>query len=165
MPSKRHTTVVLTKDAQAIKDLWAEVYGLKNMISAGLLLFANLDPMNQRRAIKALESEASMEFVQHVCDEQIGQDEFVNKRKAPVGARDTEGSGSVKDKELAIIVEALGKIQNLSKQADKLLKQAQQGKALSIAQAKKVQAVVKEHEAVLRGRSVPHEKSVHGKSG
>lgn len=51
MPSKQHTTVVLTKPAQAVKDDLAPIFGLKNILSAGLILFGKLSDAAQKAAI------------------------------------------------------------------------------------------------------------------
>ena len=50
-----HTTVVLSEFAQAIKEDLAPVFGLKNILSAGLLLFNSLSADEQKMFIaKAL---------------------------------------------------------------------------------------------------------------
>ena len=41
MPSKKRTTVVLTDPAWAVMNRW-EVFGLKEILSAGLMLFDEL---------------------------------------------------------------------------------------------------------------------------
>ena len=47
-----HTTVILTKKAQEIKYDLAPIYGLKNILSAGLLLFNKLTDKQQKDAIR-----------------------------------------------------------------------------------------------------------------
>lgn len=51
MPSKNTTTVVLTEKAQIIKEDLAPVFGLKNILSAGLLLFGRLKSDEQKSTI------------------------------------------------------------------------------------------------------------------
>jgi len=51
MRVRNQTTVVLTKVAQEIKDDLAPIYGLKNMLSAGLILFGKLPLDKQKEAI------------------------------------------------------------------------------------------------------------------
>jgi len=51
MPSRNPTTVVLTKKAQDIKDDLAPVFGLKNILSAGLILFGELSSDQQKKII------------------------------------------------------------------------------------------------------------------
>ena len=51
MPSKLQTTVVLTEKAQEIKYDLAPIYGLKNILSAGLILFGQLTDSRQKAAI------------------------------------------------------------------------------------------------------------------
>lgn len=51
MASKEQTTVNLTEKAQVIKEDLAPVFGLKNILSAGLLLFGNLDSDEQKSKI------------------------------------------------------------------------------------------------------------------
>jgi len=48
----KHTTVVLSSKAQEIKYDLAPVYGLKNILSAGLILFGNLSDSDQKKYIK-----------------------------------------------------------------------------------------------------------------
>jgi hypothetical protein len=47
----KHTTVVLTKVAQEVKEDLAPVFGLKNILSAGLLLFGRLSSDQQKDII------------------------------------------------------------------------------------------------------------------
>jgi len=51
MAKVNHTTVVLTKVAQEVKDDKAPVFGLKNILSAGLVLFGRLTSDEQIRII------------------------------------------------------------------------------------------------------------------
>lgn len=48
------TTVNLTLEAQVIKDDIGTIYGLKNILSVGMLLFAHMQPHQREAAIKAL---------------------------------------------------------------------------------------------------------------
>ena len=52
MPSKKQTTIVLDESLQKTKNELAAVYGLKNLVSAGILLFSRLSPVKQVEAIK-----------------------------------------------------------------------------------------------------------------
>jgi len=52
MPSKKSTTIVLDESLQKTKDELAAVYGLKNLVSAGILLFSRLSTVKQVEAIK-----------------------------------------------------------------------------------------------------------------
>jgi len=45
------TTVHLTEIAQKIKDKLAPIYGLKNILSASLILFSKLSDSDQKKAI------------------------------------------------------------------------------------------------------------------
>ena len=47
MRTPKQTNVILTEPAQKVKDRFAPIYSLKNILSAGLLLFADL-PRGQR---------------------------------------------------------------------------------------------------------------------
>ena len=51
MPSKKHTTVVLAKSLESIKEKLMPIYGLKNILSAGLLLFSKLSDSEQKKII------------------------------------------------------------------------------------------------------------------
>ena len=51
MSSKTHTTVVLNESVQKIKDELSPIYGLKNILSAGLLIFSRLSAEEQKQAI------------------------------------------------------------------------------------------------------------------
>ncbi|MDD5328046.1 MAG: hypothetical protein PHY02_09595 [Phycisphaerae bacterium] len=57
MPSKNTTTVVLNSDLQKIKNELASVYGLKNVLSAGLLLFSRLSAEDRQRIIAEVNSD------------------------------------------------------------------------------------------------------------
>ena len=48
MRIRNQTTVVLTKKAQGVKDDLAPVFGLKNILSAGLILFDELSCSDQK---------------------------------------------------------------------------------------------------------------------
>ena len=54
MPSKRQTTIVLPEELQPLKNELASIYGLKNVISAGLLLFSELSDSQQKAAIRRI---------------------------------------------------------------------------------------------------------------
>jgi len=51
MGNREQTTVNLTEIAQAIKEDLAPIFGLKNILSAGLLLFSRLSDSNQKKTI------------------------------------------------------------------------------------------------------------------
>ncbi len=57
MPSKNTTTVVLTEAAQAVKDDLAPVFGLKNILSAGLIMFGKLTDSEQKKVVKQANAE------------------------------------------------------------------------------------------------------------
>ena len=52
MTKPRHTTVVLADGVQKLKDEFAAVYGLKNTLSAGLILFSWLSDSKQKQIIR-----------------------------------------------------------------------------------------------------------------
>jgi len=51
MEKMKHTTVNLTQKAQNIKEDLAPIYGLKNILSAGLILFGKLSSDLQKDTI------------------------------------------------------------------------------------------------------------------
>ena len=51
MANEKHTTVNLTEKAQLIKEDLAPVFGLKNILSGGLLLFGRLNSDEQKSTI------------------------------------------------------------------------------------------------------------------
>ena len=51
MQKVKHTTVILNEKAQAIKDDLAPLFGLKNILSAGLILFGKLTSDQQKQVI------------------------------------------------------------------------------------------------------------------
>jgi len=69
MPSIKHTTVVLTEKAQFIKEDLAPVFGLKNILSAGLLVFGKLTTTEQKMIIKQANGSLEMEPLQNPDDE------------------------------------------------------------------------------------------------
>ncbi|HUV72292.1 MAG TPA: hypothetical protein VMW25_04730 [Clostridia bacterium] len=59
MDSDNPTTVRFTEKAKPLKDELAPIYGLKNIVSAGVLLFYRLSDSEQKKAI--LEANESIE--------------------------------------------------------------------------------------------------------
>jgi hypothetical protein len=53
MEETRKTNVILTKNSQRIKDKYAPIYGLKNLISGALIVWGKLSPQQQQEAIAA----------------------------------------------------------------------------------------------------------------
>jgi len=69
MASKEQTTVNLTKDAQRIKYDLAPIYGLKNILSAGLVLFNKLDGNEKQKLISEINktvSDAELAYQQEI---------------------------------------------------------------------------------------------------
>jgi len=54
MPKTKHTTVVLSDSVQKFKDALAPIYGLKNILSAGLFLLSRLNDTEQKRVIREI---------------------------------------------------------------------------------------------------------------
>lgn len=69
MASKEQTTVNLTKKAQVIKEDLAPVFGLKNILSAGLLVFGKLTTTEQKVVIKQANGSLEAEPLQNSDDE------------------------------------------------------------------------------------------------
>ena len=61
MPSLKQTTVVLNRIVQEIKDELSPIYGLKNILSAGLILFSKLSATEQKKIISELNKMAAAE--------------------------------------------------------------------------------------------------------
>ena len=61
MPRKTPTSIVLNAFCQEIKGELTPIYGLKNILSAGLLLFSQLSDTEQKRAIAELHNMAQAE--------------------------------------------------------------------------------------------------------
>ncbi|MCJ7777637.1 MAG: hypothetical protein MUP16_04920 [Sedimentisphaerales bacterium] len=57
MGSLKQTAVNLNETAQKIKDELAPIYGLKNILSAGLVLFGRLSAEQQRKTITGFNTE------------------------------------------------------------------------------------------------------------
>lgn len=51
MARKKHTTVILTEKSQLIKEDFAPIFGLKNILSAGLVLFGRLSADQKQKII------------------------------------------------------------------------------------------------------------------
>ena len=51
MAKVKHTTIILNESIQKFKDELSPIYGLKNIISAGLLLFSRLSDTEQKKTI------------------------------------------------------------------------------------------------------------------
>ena len=54
MPRRNPTSVTFNETIQKIKDELAPVYGLKNILSAGLLLFSRLSDSDQKKIVAEL---------------------------------------------------------------------------------------------------------------
>jgi hypothetical protein len=54
MKKTKHTTVILSNSVQKIKEDLTPIYGLKNILSAGLLLFSRLSDIEQKKTIASL---------------------------------------------------------------------------------------------------------------
>jgi len=67
MTEKKSTTVNLNVIAQAIKDDLAPVYGLKNILSAGLVLFSRLSATEREELVDTINRENNV--VDAVSDE------------------------------------------------------------------------------------------------
>ena len=91
----KKTTVDLTEEAQRIKDKFAPIYGLRNILSAGLCLFANLS-RNQREDIisnvnKHEQTIASETVYILTADEQKILDSFRDKMRSPMPPKSKSG--------------------------------------------------------------------------
>lgn len=53
MPSKKHTSIVFTPDAQRIKDRYVGAFSLRGMVSVGLIWFDSLLPDDQIKLLSA----------------------------------------------------------------------------------------------------------------
>ena len=73
MPRKNPTSVTLNEIVQKIKDELAPVYGLKNILSAGLLLLSRLSDSEQKKTIAEVH--------------QIEADEIVSSAEADVAGQ------------------------------------------------------------------------------
>jgi len=73
MGKKEQTTVNLNEKAQKIKEDLAPIYGLKNILSAGLILFGRLSADQQRRAIAEANGAEPKPATDEDLDEEIRQ--------------------------------------------------------------------------------------------
>lgn len=85
MPSKNTTTVVLNKTVQKIKDELAPVFGLKNILSAGLLLFSRLSDSEQKKTIAEVHQIEADEIVSGAEADVAGQKRKRVRRPAKAG--------------------------------------------------------------------------------
>lgn len=69
MRVRNQTTVVLSEKAQIIKEDLAPVFGLKNILSAGLLVFGKLTTTEQKLEIKRANGSLEAEPLQNPDDE------------------------------------------------------------------------------------------------
>jgi len=87
MAKEKQTTVNLNERAQTIKEDLAPVFGLKNILSAGLILFGRLNSDDQKKAIKDANSngnESPGDFVDGV----IADAKHLASRKGKSGRRE-----------------------------------------------------------------------------
>ena len=82
MPSEKTTTVVLNEFVQRLKDDLAPIYGLKNILSAGLLLFSRLSAEEQKAAIAQVNAIDFAEKEAEKVDSSTPADIIKHKKKA-----------------------------------------------------------------------------------
>jgi len=85
MPSPKQTTVVLNEKAQSIKDELAPIFGLKNILSAGLLLFSRLSDTEQKKIIAEVNAKSAKEPESHPANLRDALKEIVRKTKEQRG--------------------------------------------------------------------------------
>ena len=73
MTKVKHTTVLLSESAQKIKMELTPVFGLKNILSAGLILFGKLTSDQQKRAISESNGAEPKPATDEDLDEEIRQ--------------------------------------------------------------------------------------------
>ena len=76
MPRKNPTSVVLNESVQQVKDELSPIYGLKNILSAGLLIFSRLSAEEQKQ------------FIAEVNNQLIDVEKIGRAAKRPVTLRD-----------------------------------------------------------------------------
>lgn len=74
------TTVNLTKSAQKVKNQLSPIYGLKNILSAGLLLFGDL-PREKRESAIARANGLSAEDIVFAAEEDSAKKKRSRRRK------------------------------------------------------------------------------------
>jgi len=79
MPSLKQTTVVLNESVQEIKDELSPIYGLKNILSAGLLLFNRLSDTEQKKTMAEVSRRARID--KEVDEIVSGAEDDVAKQK------------------------------------------------------------------------------------
>jgi len=75
MPRKNPTSVTLNESVQKIKDELAPIYGLKNLLSAGLVLFVKQTDIDKLIAIKVANEDISPEQLT------VGEDRYKRIKK------------------------------------------------------------------------------------
>jgi len=80
MKKTKHTTVILSNSVQKIKEDLTPIYGLKNILSAGLLLFSRLSDTEQKKTIASLHDFFSDEL-NHSSRRQIERFEMLMSTK------------------------------------------------------------------------------------
>jgi len=80
MKKTKHTTVILSNSVQKIKEDLTPIYGLKNILSAGLLLFSRLSDTEQKKTIASLHDFFSDEL-NHSARRQIERFEMLMSTK------------------------------------------------------------------------------------
>jgi hypothetical protein len=84
MPAKRPTSIQFYDEIEPLKDELSAVFGLKNLISAGVLLFSRLDSDTQKKLIKEITG-LSTEPLQVYAESRLRQiirEELDSRRKA-----------------------------------------------------------------------------------
>ncbi len=82
---KKPTSFILSDSIQKIKDELAPIYGLKNILSAGLLLFSRLSDSEQKKTIAEVHQIETDEIVSSAEADVAGQKRKRVHRPAKAG--------------------------------------------------------------------------------
>lgn len=87
MAGKKHTTVVLNKTMQKIKDELSPIYGLKNILSAGLWLFSQLSDTEQKKAVAQVNKLAPADQANEIVSDAEADVAKQKRRRVPKPAK------------------------------------------------------------------------------
>jgi hypothetical protein len=90
MPNSKQTTVILTKEVQHLKNELAGIYGLKNLLSASILLFSRQGDSEQKKIIKEINQQYRTEKELQKTIDKENAISYVKKLSLVEGGYDTE---------------------------------------------------------------------------
>jgi len=93
MRTRNPTTVILTKLAQEVKDDLAPIFGLKNILSAGLVVFGRLTSDEQKQLVTEANKVEPSQNERETAEIVAAAEADAAKQKRKAGRRHSKSAG------------------------------------------------------------------------